>query len=84
VLADGDGSPVSASFAQPCHDATGGNPLLIRRPAEGLRERGVDDAEGMARLGPYAVADAVGATLTRVCERPARLAAAVACSSGRR
>jgi ATP/maltotriose-dependent transcriptional regulator MalT len=78
VLAQRGGAPVPASFAQACHGATGGNPLLIRRLAEGLRERGVEDAEGVTRLGPYVVAEAVGASLARLGEGPARLADAAA------
>ncbi len=78
VLADRGGAPVSDSFVQACHDATGGNPLLIERLAEGLRERGVDDADAVARLGPYVVADTVGATLARLGEGPLRLAESVA------
>jgi DNA-binding CsgD family transcriptional regulator len=78
VLAERRGAPASDSFVEACHRATGGNPLLIRRLADGLRERGVDDADAVARLGPYAVAEAVGATLARLGEGPARLADAVA------
>ena len=52
-----DGAPVSASFAEACHAATGGNPLLVRRLAEGLRDR--EDAGAVARAGPDAVAGAV-------------------------
>jgi DNA-binding CsgD family transcriptional regulator len=78
VLAERGNGPVPASFANACHDATGGNPLLIRRLADGLRERGVEDAEGVTRLGPYVVAEAVGASLARLGEGPARLADAVA------
>jgi DNA-binding CsgD family transcriptional regulator len=78
VLAEPDGPRVSRSFVQACHDATGGNPLLIRRLADGLLERGVDHPEGVTRLGPYVVAEAVGATLARLGEGPSRLADAVA------
>ena len=83
VVAEHSGAPVSASFAQACHGATGGNPLLIHRLAEGLRDRGIAgagdaDAEAVTRLGPYAVAGAVGATLARLGEGPVRLAHAVA------
>jgi DNA-binding CsgD family transcriptional regulator len=83
VVAEHSRAPVSASFAQACHGATGGNPLLIHRLAEGLRDRGVGgagdaDAEAVTRLGPYAVAGAVGATLARLGEGPVRLAHAVA------
>jgi DNA-binding NarL/FixJ family response regulator len=75
VVAEHNGAPVSASFAEACHDATGGNPLLIHRLAEGL---GDADAGAVARRGPYAVAGAVGASLARLGEDPVRLARAVA------
>ena len=83
VVAEHGGAPVSASFAQACHGATGGNPLLVHRLAEGLRDRGIAgagdaDAEAVTRLGPYAVAGAVGAALARLGEGPVRLAHAVA------
>ncbi len=47
VLAERRGAPVSASFVQACHDATGGNPLLIRRLADGLLEGAVGDADAV-------------------------------------
>jgi DNA-binding CsgD family transcriptional regulator len=79
VLAGRGGAPASSSFVRACHDATGGNPLLIRRLADGLLERGDDpDPDAVTRLGPYAVADAVGATLARLGNGPTRLAEAVA------
>jgi DNA-binding CsgD family transcriptional regulator len=78
VLADHGDVPVSEGFVRACHAATGGNPLLIKRLAEGLREREIDDADAVARLGPYAIADAVGATLARLGEGPVRFAEAVA------
>ena len=83
------GAAVSAAFVEACHGATGGNTLLIRRLAERLRERGVDgggdvDAAAVTRLGPYAVAGAVGATLARLGDAPARLARAVAVLERRR
>jgi DNA-binding CsgD family transcriptional regulator len=75
MLSDDGDVPVSDAFVQACHGATGGNPLLIRRLADGLRVRDVD---AVARLGPYAIADAVGATVARLGEGPSRLAEAVA------
>jgi tetratricopeptide (TPR) repeat protein len=83
VLAERDGAPVPTAFAEACHGATGGNPLLLRRLAEGLGERGLDgagDIDGAAviRLGPYVVTGAVGATLARLGDPSARLARAVA------
>jgi AAA ATPase domain len=83
VLAEHSGAPVSAAFAQACHGATGGNPLLIHRLAEGLGDRGISgageaDAEAVTRMGPYAVAQAVGESLARLGDGPVRLAQAVA------
>ena len=78
VLAERDGGPVSEAFAQACHGATGGNPLLVRRLADGLYARGVGDAEAVTRLGPYAVADAVAESLARLGDGPAALARGVA------
>jgi hypothetical protein len=87
VLAEHGGAPVSASFARACQGATGGNPLLVHRLTEGLRDRGIDGAgdagaEAVDRLGPYAVAGAVGAALARAGEGPVRLAHAVAVLDG--
>jgi DNA-binding CsgD family transcriptional regulator len=83
VVAEHSDAPVSPSFARACHDATGGNPLLIHRLAEGLRDRGIAgvgdrDAEAVTRLGPYAVAATVGATLAGLGEGPVGFAHAVA------
>ena len=83
VVAEHGDAPVSAAFAQACHGATGGNPLLIHRLAEGLRDRGIvgagdADAEAVTCLGPYVVAGAVGAALARLGAGPVRLAHAVA------
>ena len=77
VLAERDGAPVSASFAEACHAATGGNPLLVRRLAEGLRDRERCRMRWRG-AGPDAVAGAVGATLARLGDGPTRLARAVA------
>ena len=76
MLAERDGVPVAGALAAACHDATGGNPLLVRRLADGLGDH--DDPAAVGRDGPYAVAGAVGATLTRLGDGPARLARAVA------
>jgi DNA-binding CsgD family transcriptional regulator len=83
VLAERDGEPVSSSFAHACHDATGGNPLLIRRLADGLRNRGISgvedsDAAAVTGLGPDVLAGTVGATLAHLGAGPVRLAHAVA------
>jgi predicted ATPase len=83
VVGEHSDAPVCAAFARACHSATGGNPLLLHRLALGLRERGIGggregDAMAVTRLGPYAVADVVGATLARLGREPACLAHAVA------
>jgi DNA-binding CsgD family transcriptional regulator len=81
ALAEGDGA-VAPEFALACHAATGGNPLLVRRLAEGLRRRGVPfTGAGVAELGrtgPDMVSGAVAAAMARVGGEPVRLARAVA------
>jgi DNA-binding CsgD family transcriptional regulator len=62
-------------FTLACHEAAGGNPLLLRRLADALPER---DAGAVSRFGPEAVADAVLAALARTGDEPARLARALA------
>jgi ATP/maltotriose-dependent transcriptional regulator MalT len=76
MLAERRGAPVAEALAAACRQATGGNPLLLRRLAATLD--GTEDAAAVARLGPFAVADAVAAALARLGDAPGRLAAAVA------
>jgi hypothetical protein len=82
ALADGDGSAVAPAFAAACHDATGGNPLLVRRIAVGLRDRGVPFSEAgiaeLGRVGPEVVAGAVDAAMARLGSEETALARAVA------
>ena len=82
ALAGSDGSAVAAAFAAACHDATGGNPLLVRRLAVGLRDRGVPFSEAgiaeLGRIGPDVVAGAVDAAMARVGGEETSLARAVA------
>ncbi len=80
VLAEADGDGVPAGLVAACHDATGGNPLLVRRLAAELPRDGdgTAHAELVARVGPDALAGVVGATIARLGEEPARLARAVA------
>jgi hypothetical protein len=66
VLAERDAGPASEEFVRACHEATGGSPLLVRRLADGLPDHAADDAEAVAGHGPYAVADAVAASLVRL------------------
>jgi len=75
VLGERDGGPVSEAFVEACHGATGGNPLLIRRLADGLHDRGAD---AVVRLGPYVVANAVAESLARLGVGPIALARSVA------
>jgi tetratricopeptide (TPR) repeat protein len=78
VLAERDGAG-ARGLAAACHAATGGNPLLVRRLAVALGEDGGADAAALvARVGPDALAGAVGAAITRLGEGPRRLAHAVA------
>jgi hypothetical protein len=66
----------------PSTKPTGGNPLLVRRLAVGLRERGVpfsaDRAGEIGRAGPEIIADTVGAAMARLGSEAAALARAVA------
>jgi DNA-binding CsgD family transcriptional regulator len=78
VLAERDAGPAAEEFVRACHEATGGNPLLVRRLADGLPDHAADDAEAVASHGPYAVADAVAETLVRLGDAPADLARCVA------
>jgi DNA-binding CsgD family transcriptional regulator len=82
ALAGGEADGVAPGFARAVHAATGGNPLLVRRLADGLRERGVpftDAGAGeIASAGPDVVAGAVGAAMARLGREPVALARAVA------
>ena len=80
LLAEDDGGQVPAGLAAACHDATGGNPLLLRRLAAELPRDGGADPHGdlVSRIGPDALAGVVGATIERLGEDAARLARAVA------
>jgi tetratricopeptide (TPR) repeat protein len=78
LIAERDGAGPDG-LAAACHAATGGNPLLVRRLAEGLGDGdGADPAELVARVGPDALAVAVGDAIARLGEGPRDLAAAVA------
>jgi DNA-binding CsgD family transcriptional regulator len=76
----GDG--VEPEFAAACHAATGGNPLLVRRLGDGLREHGVPFTRAgvaeLARSGPDVVSGTVTAAMERLGREPVALARAVA------
>ena len=76
VLGERDGGVPAESFVAACHSATGGNPLLVRRLAEGLGE--LDDPAAVADRGPELVAREVNRTLARLGGGSDRLARAVA------
>ena len=82
----GDGA--EPAFAAACHAATGGNPLLVRRLAVGLREHGVPFTEAgagaIATAGPEAVAGAVAAAMARLGGAPSRSPAPWRSSATRR
>jgi DNA-binding CsgD family transcriptional regulator len=80
ALADGAENGVAPEFAAAFHVATGGNPLLVRRLADGLRERGVGytDPGAIAAAGPEVVSGAVAAAMARLGHEPVALARAVA------
>jgi DNA-binding CsgD family transcriptional regulator/tetratricopeptide (TPR) repeat protein len=82
ALAGGEADGVAPAFASAVHAATGGNPLLVRRLADGLRERGVPftetGADEIASAGPDVVAGAVAVAMARLGREPVELARAVA------
>jgi DNA-binding CsgD family transcriptional regulator len=82
ALAGGGDDGVAPAFATAFHEVTRGNPLLVRRLADGLHERGVPfSAEGareIARIGPDIVAGPVGAAMARLGTAAVALARAVA------
>ena len=73
---------VDAEFAVACEAATGGNPFLLSRLAQGLREQEIAfTAEHVSKVigaGTEAVRLAVGATLGRLASSAVALAEAVA------
>jgi DNA-binding CsgD family transcriptional regulator len=82
VLTGVAGDGVAPEFTGAVHRATGGNPLLVRRLADGLRERGVgfsaERTGEIASAGPNVVAGAVGAAMARLGSDAVALARAVA------
>ncbi|MFJ6577589.1 AAA family ATPase [Streptomyces sp. NPDC091368] len=73
---------IEPAFARACHDATAGNPLLLREVARAVREQELptDAAHAgyVVDLGPHAVARLVERLLDRLGPRARRLAAALA------
>lgn len=73
---------VDAEFARACETATGGNPFLLSRLAQVLRDHAiafrVTNAGHVAGAGVEAVRDAVAATLTRLAPDAVVLAEAMA------
>ena len=76
------GADADEAFSRACHQATGGNPLLVR---ELLRTLAAEDVAPVAsfvpmveHLAPGAVTRSVGLRLARLSPEPARLARAVA------
>jgi DNA-binding CsgD family transcriptional regulator len=82
----GEPDAIAPAFAAACRDATGGNPLLVRRLGSGLRERGVPFTDAgvpeIGRLGGDVIGGAVDAALARLGPRAAGVARAVAVLGG--
>ena len=82
VVRDMAGADAAEEFAAAVHEATGGNPLLLRELVCALRDEGVaPDAAGAARareIAPEAVTRAVGLRLARLGEDARSLASSVA------
>ena len=76
------GAEVAPEFSAAVHEATGGNPLLLRELVSALAEEGVaPDAAGARRareVAPEAVTRAVSLRLARLPERVQSVAVAVA------
>jgi DNA-binding CsgD family transcriptional regulator len=70
------------AFCHACHEATGGNPLLLRELVSGVAAAGVTptaaNVPGLRELGARAVSRAVSLRLARVPPEMTRLAQAVA------
>ena len=79
-------SDPDAPFTEACHEATGGNPLLLRELAAALKEGGVTPTAGEAhrvkRLVPDALARHVLVRLSRLPPSAAALARAAAVLGG--
>ena len=69
-------------FADACHEATGGNPLLLRALLDALGNEGIApkaaNAERVYEIGPEAVSRSVHLRLTRLPDEATKLAQAVA------
>ena len=73
---------VDVEFADACHEATGGNPLLLRALLDALASEGIApkarNAERVYELGPAAVSRSVHLRLARLPAEATALAQAVA------
>jgi DNA-binding CsgD family transcriptional regulator len=76
------GDAPDGTFAAACHDATGGNPLLLDELLKGLAAEGIEpraDRAGVVRdLGPRAVSRAVLLRLARLSDSDVAVARALA------
>jgi DNA-binding CsgD family transcriptional regulator len=76
------GDPPEDAFAAACHEATGGNPLLLDELLKGLAAEGIEPVAaqtGVVRdLGPRAVSRAVLLRLARLSEADVEIARALA------
>ncbi|MBS1881009.1 MAG: AAA family ATPase [Actinobacteria bacterium] len=76
------GAVPDGAFATACHEATGGNPLLLDELLKGLAAEGIEpraDRVGMVRdLGPRAVSRAVLLRLARLADEDLAVARALA------
>ena len=73
---------VDVEFADACHEATGGNPLLLRALLDALSSEGIapkaKNAERVYEIGPEAVSRSVSLRLSRLPVEATSLAQAVA------
>jgi len=82
LLSGGFGTAPGDGFARSCHEATGGNPFLIRELIETLRADGIGPgdavADRVAGLGPRSVAREVASRVARLGPAASELARSVA------
>ncbi|MEV6007864.1 AAA family ATPase [Streptomyces sp. NPDC051976] len=78
----GPGTRTDEDFVSACHDATAGNPLLLRQLIQLVRAEGIEPVAGNAakilELGPKAVSRYVGVRLHELTPGHVRLARSVA------
>ncbi|HMJ03007.1 MAG TPA: AAA family ATPase [Conexibacter sp.] len=86
VVAAGLERDVAAAFVQACHEATGGNPFLLRELVGALRQDGLSadehDVPRLRELRPHTVSRSLMLRLARMPPAAGRIASAIAVLGG--